>query len=369
MVSRFFKLLFLLLLPLVYFIFSINDFNLKEQVFTDANTFDISIISDSVEGGSSIVSGGLVGNKTYDFTYILGSEGYDYPYALFMITRRDSNFIDFSKYDYVSLKLRSSSSDFLTLTAFVFIDGFTDINIHSTYLPLELKISVDNKSKEYNLSMDNFYTPRWWYLNNNITEPDSIDYSLKSVIYLSLSNHEDKPTGIEDKVIIEKISTIKDFKRVFFDLIKYLLLYYLLLVIIFILYKQICKLKKHKVVAYRSLEILQEHNTDNRVEEYIGLNYNNPLLSLTKVSEELNLTVKFVSEYINKEFTLSFPAYLNNIRISEAKRILKTTDRKIIDIAIDVGFNSAGHFNRVFKNMENCTPSEYRKRNLLGSKV
>ncbi len=52
--------------------------------------------------------------------------------------------------------------------------------------------------------------------------------------------------------------------------------------------------------------------------------------------------------------------YINEIRINEAIKLLEQGDKKIIDIAFSVGFESLATFNRVFKNVMGKTPSDYR---------
>ena len=48
--------------------------------------------------------------------------------------------------------------------------------------------------------------------------------------------------------------------------------------------------------------------------------------------------------------------YLNHIRILEAKRLLKNSDRQISEIAYIVGYGNISHFNRTFKQIEKYHP-------------
>ena len=54
-------------------------------------------------------------------------------------------------------------------------------------------------------------------------------------------------------------------------------------------------------------------------------------------------------------------AYIADIRINNAKVLLKTTDKRISDIAVEVGFFDHSHFIRTFKKLVGSTPAEYRK--------
>lgn len=54
--------------------------------------------------------------------------------------------------------------------------------------------------------------------------------------------------------------------------------------------------------------------------------------------------------------------YAQKIRIEEACHLLRETNRKIIDIAAEVGYRDIKFFNQVFKRLVGETPSSYRKK-------
>ncbi|NBD25427.1 AraC family transcriptional regulator [Paenibacillus glycinis] len=58
---------------------------------------------------------------------------------------------------------------------------------------------------------------------------------------------------------------------------------------------------------------------------------------------------------------MSYKTYHQNVRISEACRLLRTTDRKISDIASAVGYQDIAYFNGLFKRKNGVTPSVYRQ--------
>ena len=57
--------------------------------------------------------------------------------------------------------------------------------------------------------------------------------------------------------------------------------------------------------------------------------------------------------------------FINELRINDAIEKLKNTDNKILDIALDTGFDSLSTFNRAFKHFTGTTPREYREK-ILG---
>lgn len=54
--------------------------------------------------------------------------------------------------------------------------------------------------------------------------------------------------------------------------------------------------------------------------------------------------------------------YINSIRIKEAQQLLLKTDRPVIDIALQVGFQNSTHFSRIFHSLLGDSPSGYRRR-------
>ena len=57
--------------------------------------------------------------------------------------------------------------------------------------------------------------------------------------------------------------------------------------------------------------------------------------------------------------------YLQRRRVERAMFLLRSTDRSVTDICMDVGFSSLGTFSRVFREIVGEPPSAYRRRGPL----
>lgn len=57
--------------------------------------------------------------------------------------------------------------------------------------------------------------------------------------------------------------------------------------------------------------------------------------------------------------------YLQRRRIERAMYLLRTTDRSVTDICMEVGFSSLGTFSRTFSDIVGTTPSLFRQRGAL----
>ena len=55
-------------------------------------------------------------------------------------------------------------------------------------------------------------------------------------------------------------------------------------------------------------------------------------------------------------------SYVQNLRISEARRRLERTDMPVEEIGYDVGYENTGFFRRVFKRTTRLTPGAYRRK-------
>jgi AraC-like DNA-binding protein len=92
-------------------------------------------------------------------------------------------------------------------------------------------------------------------------------------------------------------------------------------------------------------------------------------ISLEEAAEIANLS-KFRFAHIFKEFTnQSFFQYLNWRRIKKSETLLLNPSLSINEIIQDSGFESIPTFYRVFKEVENCTPTEFKKRHLAIGEV
>ena len=52
--------------------------------------------------------------------------------------------------------------------------------------------------------------------------------------------------------------------------------------------------------------------------------------------------------------------YINSLRVEKAKHLLENTNTKVIDIALEVGFDTLPYFSSVFKKYTGVSPAEKR---------
>lgn len=83
-------------------------------------------------------------------------------------------------------------------------------------------------------------------------------------------------------------------------------------------------------------------------------------LSLKRLSEAVSETENHISETLSQFLNTNFFQFVNGFRIEAAKKALAESDKLVLNIAFDVGFNSKSTFNTAFKKIVGYSPSAYR---------
>ena len=116
------------------------------------------------------------------------------------------------------------------------------------------------------------------------------------------------------------------------------------------------------IMEYSSTKLnIDERDVIIKAKRYIANNYDNPDMKLHDVAEHVGLNEKYFTNRFSKEAGETFSNYLMSVRIEKAKELLKTTDFKVYEIAMMVGYHNAEHFTRTFKKILQVSPNQYRK--------
>jgi len=97
------------------------------------------------------------------------------------------------------------------------------------------------------------------------------------------------------------------------------------------------------------------------VMQYIDAHYSQKL-SLSELGEVVHMSPSYLSHIFSKITGFSLWDYIIARRIERAKHLLLSTDRKVLDIAFECGFQNSVHFNKCFRRQTGMTPGEYRER-------
>lgn len=93
--------------------------------------------------------------------------------------------------------------------------------------------------------------------------------------------------------------------------------------------------------------------------DYINDNFTEDV-SIEKAARVAMLSQSYFSYLFKSMTNKTFVEYLNELRIQEAMKLLKNTNKRVVDICFESGFKNVNHFNRTFKNYSGISPMQYR---------
>ena len=83
-------------------------------------------------------------------------------------------------------------------------------------------------------------------------------------------------------------------------------------------------------------------------------------ISLKMLAESYSKNEKYLGRIFKSDLGVSFSEYCNSLRLSKATKLLLESEAKVIDIALECGFNNVAYFNRLFAKSYGISPTEYR---------
>ena len=109
---------------------------------------------------------------------------------------------------------------------------------------------------------------------------------------------------------------------------------------------------------------LQQYSGETRAEIVAVKHYvqNNLTAELTvkDAAELCSMSESYFSHLFKKETGISFVDYVNTQRVCRAEELLRTSDKRISEIAQAVGVENSNYFSVMFRKMRGISPQEYR---------
>lgn len=142
-------------------------------------------------------------------------------------------------------------------------------------------------------------------------------------------------------------------------------------------YTHILKLKDEKSIRQYVLQLvrftlhqieLYTHAKGNKlihsIMQYMNGNLNQSTLSLKKIAEMNYVNPSYLSRTFKEVTTMNFMDYVTTMRIEKAKKLLRSSNLRIYEIAEAVGITDPNYFSKFFTKHTNCTPTQYKEGSL-----
>lgn len=108
------------------------------------------------------------------------------------------------------------------------------------------------------------------------------------------------------------------------------------------------------------------YNEAVRIRQYVAEHFTEDL-TLEYMAQMVGMNPYYFSSYFKKNTGMNFKAYLTDIRMEEAARLLLNTDHKAYEIAQRVGYRNVRQFNENFRGRYGKSPNAFRKEQKKGT--
>ncbi|MES2674630.1 MAG: AraC family transcriptional regulator [Pseudomonadota bacterium] len=319
-----------------------------------------------VDESSSIDLRDSTYNLIYDF--ILSTKT-QYPYAMLALLFHDDKhpeqFIDWSKYSSITLRVKCRPNNVLDFTIRTFDSQVSVPSDISTFRPSTAFFNCGDEWQKVQLNLHQLETQEWWILNHKLNLSDR-SYALDKVGGFYLANSRQSPTGILSSVTVEEIilegrNWYLIYIAACLGIIVWAGFFYWCRSLIFSFPNKLQITSNLTPVTYQQLATEPRHERDkSAVVDYLASHYSNPNLSVDVVVSELGINRGKINDILREETGLTFSAYLNKLRLTEAARLLSEKHMGVAEAAFAVGYGSISNFNRVFKKEYGFAPSVYK---------
>jgi AraC-like DNA-binding protein len=274
-------------------------------------------------------------------------------------------FLDISRYKYVNVDVVSRQGASFKIHLKTFIPGFTRYGDIRTFHILEALVDVRIGTMRYSIPLEQFLIPEWWDKSVGADKSARLsrtpDYS--KFFGLNFQSKSETPLDMPDQFTVSGISFSTRppgaSTRFVAGWISGGAAYLVLAMALLIMISK--RNGRSRIIPYQPIEMKNQSDEEyGRLEKFIGTHFQEPELTVEQVGRETGINPARIPLILQQKQGMAFKPYLNRVRLTEAKRLLKETDRNITEIAFAVGYNNIPHFNRVFRQEAGVAPSAFR---------
>ena len=128
-----------------------------------------------------------------------------------------------------------------------------------------------------------------------------------------------------------------------------------------------CKAELYNIIYAMQKEYFSEYFPKEKLDiikpalEYIHERYTKELISIETLSNMCDITPEYFRRIFKSFYGISPVKYINNLKITRAKELLKSKMYSVTEALQLSGFAEMSHFSREFKKSTGISPSEYKK--------
>lgn len=322
------------------------------------------------QGKTQLILKNEVGTVEYNF-FLDPEKPFPYShYSIYFVDQIQSFMqVDLSRYSGVSFKIQCDPKNVLLFVLFSFDDKVTNLNDMASRRVSSTAFSCDNHWASVRINFDDLDTPHWW-LGRHGYDFSETGYQLNKTMGFAWVNSLQSPLNTPSHVKLTDVKLVgTDARFIYAATALSLCLWVVFFVWLVRRYVRVLTFEiKERVkqdqpfIAYKKLSIEpQKDKEKSSVLRFVATEYANPDLSLEGAAAALGINRTKINDILKEELGLTFTAYLNKLRLTEAARLLsENPDANVSEIAYSVGYNNVSYFNKLFKHEYGCAPKTFK---------
>ncbi|MEN9307787.1 MAG: hypothetical protein RL173_1719 [Fibrobacterota bacterium] len=315
---------------------------------------------DGNNGGASKIS-----NQTGPFGWRASlqlSLGFAFPYAAVgtrLAKGSRAAVVDATDFDSLILELRSRRQKTVRIYVKTFDPERTDTLRDLTYPLLEGGIGVERDWSRKAVALRDFAIPLWWFQVNDIPPRQQPEW-LAQLSSVDLLNGGMEPPTLQDTLEVRKMELVG---RRWTPLALAMLVAIGLGIAVEWHYARGRRKTTSEAnsVAGLPVDLPQRQDLErDALLAWIAANYVREDISVEMAGRGTGIHPRKVAGILKAAVGKTFPAHVNDLRLTESVRLLRESDRNVSEIASAVGIGNIPHFHRLFKTRFGVTPREWR---------
>lgn len=329
--------------------------------------------SDAEQNGNSTIQlNDSTQSLDYEFTISEGG-GALHSFAsvdmAFFSNENSSRLADLSKYSHLRFNAKCSPKNVLSFTAHTFDKQVTDPTNPTTYrIPMTF-FACDDEWTQIDIDLKHLEIPEWWLSSHKLRLSDR-SYDLSKTSGMSFGISVQSPRDVHSTAKIVELELVgRDWKYAYIFAVIAAALWLTYALWFFKRHTQALiadleeKMQKDRpLIAYQQLSVEPHRDKEkSAVLRYMATEYANPDISLETAISTIGINRAKMNSILKDEIGLTFSAYLNKLRLTEAARLLsEKSEANVAEIAFSVGYNNVSYFNKLFKNEYGCSPKTFK---------
>lgn len=325
--------------------------------------------SDADNGGLSIIRLNESA-QSLDYTFTASSSvAYSHASVGMNFWAESSPLVDLSKYGVLRFDVKCSPRNVLSFTARTLDKPLTALSGAPAYRIPAYFFACEEQWTSVEIDLKHLEIPEWWLNLHKIPLSDR-SYDLAQVSGFTFGISVQSPRDVASSVKIVELELIgRDWRYAYGFAIFAGIIWLGFASWFFKKHAQVLvadlqeKMQKDRpLIAYQQLSVEPHKDKEkSAVLRYMATEYANPDISLDTAITAIGINRAKMNNILKDEIGLTFSAYLNKLRLTEAARLLaEKPEANVAEIAFSVGYNNVSYFNKLFKNEYGCSPKTFK---------